>query len=171
MKKFNIYKFKPCLDATKYYDACKSSEEAWNNCSRGDWMLWITSNLEVDIKILTLAKVHCALTVKHLMKDKRSIEALEVALKFVNGKATLEELKIAADAAYIAVNAACIVTNAAACIVTDAAAYAAYATYANYTIHGAIYNSANDAKIKNQLKTANVCRKYLTESIFKILLF
>ena len=156
MKKFNIYKFKPCLDATKYYDACKSSEEAWNNCSRGDWMLWITSNLEVDIKILTLAKVHCALTVKHLMKDKRSIEALEVALKFVNGKATLEELKIAADAAYIAVNAACIVTNAAACIVTDAAAYAVnaacivtdatYAANAAYAPANAAYAAAsNDA--------------------------
>src|SRR3990167_10748890 len=89
MKKFNINQFNPCLDAAKYYDACKSSKEAWNNCPRGDWMLWITSNLGVDIKILTLAKVHCALTVRHLMKDKRSINALEVALKFVNDKATL----------------------------------------------------------------------------------
>ena len=191
MKKFNIYKFKPCLDATKYYDACKSSEEAWNNCSRGDWMLWITSNLEVDIKILTLAKVHCALTVRHLMKDKRSINALEVALEFVNGKATLEELKIADSAAHVAAHinyanaahtaayacanaanaayAAAYAVNAAAN--ADNAAYdAAYAAaYAANTADTAAYDAANAAKIKNQLETAAICRKYLTKSIFKII--
>ena len=229
MKKFNIYKFKPCLDATKYYDACKSSEEAWNNCSRGDWMLWITSNLEVDIKILTLAKVHCALTVKHLMKDKRSIEALEVALKFVNGKATLKELKIADSAAHVAAhinyanaahtaayacanaanaayaaayinythaanvaddacanaaNAAAYAadvanavayatTNTTAYAAANAAAYAADAIYADYayTAYTDIYTVADAAKIKNQLKTANICRKYLTKYVFKILSF
>jgi len=201
MKKFNIYKFKPCLIAAKYYDACKSSEEAWNNCSRGDWMLWITSKLGVDIKILTLAKVHCALTVKHLMKDKRSIKALEMALKFVNGKATLEELKIAADAAYAAAyinythaanvaddacanaaNAAAYAadvanavayatTNTTAYAAANAAAYAADAIYADYayTAYTDIYTVADAAKIKNQLKTANICRKYLTKSVFKII--
>src|SRR3990167_1837894 len=207
MKKFNINQFNPCLDAAKYYDACKSSEEAWNNCSRGDWMLWIALKLGVDIKILTLAKVHCALTIKHLIKDKRSINALEVALKFTNNKATLKELKISADdahiaavyagddvvtntaavyaadavsvdyiianathatnAIYAAANAAYIAANTAAYAAADVAAYAA--AYANYTIHGAVYNSANDAKIRNQLETANVCRKYLTKSVFKII--
>src|SRR3990167_2363622 len=192
MKKFNINQFNPCLDAAKYYDACKSSEEAWNNCSRGDWMLWIALKLGVDIKILTLAKVHCALTIKHLIKDKRSINALEVALKFTNNKATLKELKIAADDAHIAAVYAGddVVTNTAAVYAADAvsvdyiianathannaiyaaADVAAYAAaYANYTIHGAVYNSANDAKIRNQLETANVCRKYLTKSVFKII--
>src|SRR3990167_7425201 len=199
MKKFNINQFNPCLDAAKYYDACKSSEEAWNNCSRGDWMLWIALKLGVDIKILTLAKVHCALTIKHLIKDKRSINALEVALKFTNNKATLKELKIAADDAHIAAVYAGddVVTNTAAVYAADAvsvdyiianathatnaiyaAANAAYiaantaayaAAYVNYTIHGAVYNSANDAKIRNQLETANVCRKYLTKSVFKII--
>jgi len=166
-------------------------------------MLWIALKLGVDVKILTLAKVHCALTVRHLMKDKRSINALEVALKFADDKATLEELKVAADAAYIAVNAAYIAVNAAY-IAADATAYAAYAAYAIYAANTAAYTAANiaayaaadaaayaatytayanyatytayiiydnAAKIKNQLETANICRKYLTEPVFKILSF
>jgi len=172
MKKFNINQFNPCLDAAKYYDACKSSKEAWNNCPRGDWMLWITSNLGVDIKILTLAKVHCALTVRHLMKDKRSINALEVALEFVNGKATLEELKIADSAAHVAAHinyANAAHTAAYACANAANAAYAA--AYAVNAAANAAYDVADAAKIKNQLKTANVCRKYLTKPVFKILSF
>ena len=212
MKKLNINQFEPCLDAIQYYNSCKSSKKAWNNCPRGDWMLWIALKLGVDVKILTLAKVHCALTVRHLMKDKRSINALEVALKFADDKATLEELKVAADAAYIAVNAAYIAVNAAyiatdavsidyiitytanathaanaiyaantaaytaaniaAYAAADAAAYAAtYTAYANYATYTAYIIYDNAAKIKNQLETANICRKYLTEPVFKILSF
>ena len=188
MKKFNINQFNPCLDAAKYYDACKSSKEAWNNCPRGDWMLWIALKLGVNIKILTLAKVHCALTMKHLIKDKRSIKALEVALKFANNKATLKELKIADSAAHAAAhiiyaNAA----NAAAYTCANAAYAAAYAAYAadaadaayavNTIANAAAYTAAyaadaaytDAAKIKNQLETANICRKYLTESVCKII--
>src|SRR3990167_49837 len=166
MKKFNIYKFKPCLDAIEYYDTCKSSEKAWNNCPRGDWMLWIALKLGVNIKILTLAKVHCALTVRHLMKDKRSIKALEVALKFANNKATLKELKIAANVANVAADAAADDADVAAYAANtaanaDNAAYdAAYAAaYAANTADTAAYDAANAAKIKNQLETAAICRK------------
>src|SRR3990167_9148624 len=187
MKKFNIYKFKPCLDAIEYYDTCKSSEKAWNNCPRGDWMLWIASKLGVDIKILTLTKVHCALTVRHLIKDKRSIKALEVALKFANGKATLKELKIADSAAHVAAhinyanaahaaayacanatNAAAYITNATDTVNTIANAAAYVAAYAADAAN-ADANYTDAAKIKNQLKTANICRKYLTESVCEII--
>ena len=128
--KFDILQYSPCKSAIDYYENCKSSEEAWNNCLRGDWMLWIASMLGVDIKTLTLTKVHCALTVKHLMKDKKSINALKVALKFGNNKATLEELKIAADTAYDAAFAA-----DAADVATYIAAYVADA--ADVTTHAA----------------------------------
>ena len=171
MKKFNINQFNPCLDAAKYYDACKSSEEAWNNCPRGDWMLWIASKLGVDIKILTLTKVHCALTVRHLIKDKRSIKALEMALKFANNKATLKELKIAANVANVAADAAADDADVAAYVANTAADVANTAAYAVNAAANAAYDVADAAKIKNQLKTANVCRKYLTKPVFKIVSF
>ena len=153
--KFDILQYSPCKSAIDYYENCKSSEEAWNNCLRGDWMLWIASMLGVDIKTLTLTKVHCALTVKHLMKDKHGLDALEAGLKFVNNEITSEELKIAANAAVDAANAAHAV---------DAYAAARAAADDAYTPD---YVAARAAKIKNQKETADICRKYLTKAVFK----
>ena len=51
---------------------------------------------------MILAKARCAKTVICLMKDRRSVEAVNVAEKFGLGQATLEELKIADAAAYAA---------------------------------------------------------------------
>jgi len=59
------------------------------------------------------------------MKDKRSLEALEVAEAFGQGKATVEELRAAAAAAAAAYAAAAIDEAAAAEDVAYAAAYAA----------------------------------------------
>ncbi|HWQ96262.1 MAG TPA: hypothetical protein VN368_02705, partial [Candidatus Methylomirabilis sp.] len=47
-----------------------------------------------------LFAVWCALQVKHLMTDPRSLAALEVAERFANGQATKAELAAAGDAAW-----------------------------------------------------------------------
>ena len=46
-----------------------------------------------------LFAVWCARKVQHLMKDERSIAALDVAERFANGQATVEELEVAEAAA------------------------------------------------------------------------
>jgi len=84
-------------------------EEIVSTCRRGDWLLWLAEKVDVDLRLRTLAKGHCANTVRHLMTDERSIKAVDVAIAFGEGKATREELDAAAYAAYAA-----------------AAAYAAY---------------------------------------------
>ena len=155
--KYDINKFSPCKDAVKFYADFDSFESAWNACPRGDWMLWIAQKLGVDLRALTRAKAKCALTVRHLMKDERSLKACEIALKFADGDATRDELDAAADAAYAAYAAA----DAA-----DAAAYAA--AYAAYAAYAAAY-TADAARKKNQLETANICRKILAEEIFKLI--
>lgn len=168
MKKFNINRFKPCKDGLEYYESQPDFETAWNNCERGDWMLWIAKRLDVDDRILTLAKAHCANTVRHLIKDKRSIKAIDAAIKYGNGEINREELnKFASDAydAYAAFYAA-----------ASAAAYAAYAAYAaadannasyaafaaSYASYAAAYAAA---RVENQKQTANICRKYLTDEV------
>ncbi len=102
MEKFNINQFDPCEEAVIFYDSYKTTEEAWNECNRGDWMLWIAFKLDVDLRLLTRAKALCALTVIHLMKDERSPEACKIALRFAEGEATKIELNDAAAAAYAA---------------------------------------------------------------------
>jgi hypothetical protein len=92
------------------------------------------------------------------MKDERSINAVDVAIAFGEGKATIEELNAAAaDAAAAAADyaAAAAADYAAAYAAADAsaasAADAAYAAYANCS-------TARTEALKNM---ADICRKYL----------
>jgi hypothetical protein len=175
-----------CQDAIKMAKEYKTLEEAWNAWPRGDHMLWIYRRAKnYDFQLLTLAKGHCANTVRHLMKYKRSTDAVDMAIKFGEGNATLAEVNAAAAYAAYAADAADYAAYAA-----DAAAYAAYAaaddaadayaaTYAayaaaddaadayaaTYAAYAATYaaDAANraEARKKNQQATADICRKYL----------
>jgi len=146
MKTYEISKFDPCIEAIKFRSKYKTFREAWNNCPRGDWMLWIAQKLNVDDRTLTHAKALCAKTVIHLMKDDRSKKAIEKALLYAKGKLTRKTLN----------------KYAAASAATYADAYAAYAAYADTDDDAA-------AKKKNHQKTADICRKILTKEVFKAL--
>jgi len=142
-------------------------EEAWEKCERGDWMLWLYQKLYPEnIRELTLAKGHCVNTVRHLMKDERSIKAVDAAIAFGEGKIGEEELRKAAAvaAAYVAAAAA---AYTAAYTAADVAAYvvaadvAAYAVAAYVAADVAAYAAAAAARKENQKQTADICRKYL----------
>jgi len=63
--------------------------------------LWVICRTEIlSDKIMRLFAVWCARQVQHLMKDPRSLNALDVAEKFANGNATKDELAAAWDAAW-----------------------------------------------------------------------
>lgn len=61
------------------------------------WMF--TREGVMDDKTLRLFSVRCARQAQHLMKDERSINALDVAERYANGLATAEELGMAGAAA------------------------------------------------------------------------
>jgi hypothetical protein len=162
----NLHEFltnnKAC-DEAKLWASNKSWNEIYNTCHRGDWLLWLFKLTNPnDLQAITLAKAHCANTVRHLMKDERSKNAIDVAIAFGNGNATREELNAAydadADAAAAAAYAAAYA--AAAAYDADAAADAAYDAAAAY---------AAAARTKNQLETADICRQYLPIEIWNIL--
>lgn len=178
---FEISKYSPCREALVWRKQFATAEEAWQACTRGDWMLWIASKVGVDTKKLTLAKALCAKTVIHLMKDERSIKAVKIAEKFGNGLATIKELNDAyaayasAYAAYAATGAAYAAAGAAAASAYDAydayaAAYAAAgaASAATYDASAATYDAYVAAEKQNQMQTANICREILTNEIFKL---
>ena len=98
-------------------------EEVVEKCHRGDWLLWLARNVNIDFQKLTLAKGYCAQTILHLMKDERSIKAVEAAINFGNGLTNEQQLKDAAAAAAAA-------TYAYAAYAADAYAADAYASYA-----------------------------------------
>jgi hypothetical protein len=146
----------------------------------------------LPFKDLTLARAECAKTVMHLMKDKRSRKAVKVAKKFGLGKATLRELRKAADNAIFAYEDAHYAAIYDDTIIAYAyASYAAYDSVDDYFIdydkyyaprvvgyaYDAVYyhaiacgNSEAEAKaasIENRKLTANICRKVLGDLIIK----
>ena len=146
-------------------------------------MLWLSRKCNVDNRKLTLAKGLCAETVKHLMKDPRSIAAVEAAIKYGNGEIDDTELRnaaadaAAADAAAAAAYAAYAADAAAyaAAYGADAAAYAAAyaanaaadaayaAADAAYAANAAAYAAyAAAARKKSQLQTAEIVRNTIS---------
>ena len=157
METTELEKTGACKEAIFYVRTQKNYEEAWYNCSRGDWMLWIAAKLQIDKRLLTLTKGKCAATVLRLMKDKRSKKAVKAAIDYGHGLIGDEELKNAADAAYDAAYAA------------YAAAYAAYAAadaYAAYDAADAYAAATDAAREKNLQETADICRDLLTKEVF-----
>jgi len=135
----------------------KPIEQIVAECHRGDWLLWLAKKCGVELQPLTLAKGHCANTVRHLMTDERSLKAVDVAIAFGEGKATREELDTAAaDAATAAYDAAAAYVSAA-----NAAYAAAYVSAANAA------SAAHAASAANQQETADICRKYIGELIIQ----
>ncbi|MGL6064644.1 MAG: hypothetical protein ACRC0V_05745 [Fusobacteriaceae bacterium] len=162
-----LIKLNACNEAIKWAKD-KTWEEIYKTCPRGDWLLWLFARTNPnDVQLMLLAKGHCANTVRHLMEDPRSIAAVDAAIAFGEGKITEEKLKSYDDAAYAAYNDATAYYATTAGAATAAANYAATAAAVNaYTAYAA-YTYA-DAKAKNQLKTANICRTYLPIKIWNI---
>ena len=102
MQTTKLEKINACCEAREWVATQKNYKEAWQNCERGDWMLWLAKRLDVDDRKLTLAKFKCANQVRHLMKDSRSIAALDAAERYGNGEINRDELNTATAAAYAA---------------------------------------------------------------------
>ena len=156
----------------------KTSQEAWDNCERGDWMLWIIGKTcGKDRRKLVLAACKCArLSLKYVPKDeKRPLKAITTAENWADGNTTVEDITnaanaaaaaandayanvaYAANAAYYAANAAYYVANAASAD-ANAAYYAANAAYAAYAAANANANAAARKKILH--KCAMIVRSF-----------
>ena len=168
-----LIKLNACNEAMEWAGD-KTWEEIYRTCHRGDWLLWLFKQTNPnDLRLLTLAKGHCANTVRHLMKDERSIKAVDAAIAYGEGRIDIEELNNAATTAdaYAAADAAAYAAYAtdayadayaaaAAAYATDAAA-AAYATAADAAAYAAAADAYAYARKKSQQETAEICRKYI----------
>jgi hypothetical protein len=175
MKTIKLENLEACRESIEYVQTQKSARAAWMNCSRGDWMLWIAKRLNVDDKKLTLAKAKCAEQARHLMKDKRSLDALDACYRYANGEITGEELNTYAASAASAADAASAAGAAYAAYAYAASAYAyasaadaadaAYAAYAASAADAAYAYAAYASRIDSLKKSADICREILTEEV------
>jgi len=173
-------------------DACKEArdwakgmtiEQVVANVERGDWLLWLAKKVDIAKRPFTLAKARCAKTVIHLMRDKHSINASNVAEAFgLTDEISEYDLRSAYTAATAAASAAADAASAsvaayAAYAASAAAAAAADAAAAAYAASAASAAAAADAdaaaadaaaaRRKNQVQTAEICREILGEMIIK----
>ena len=81
LKKFLI-KNKAGLEVLDYAKNMTLTE-FYNNCNRGDWIIWLFSKTNPsDIKQLVLTATNCANVCRPVSIDKRSLEAIKDALRF-----------------------------------------------------------------------------------------
>ena len=154
--KNRLIELNACYEARTWADG-KTAKEAWEQCERGDWLLWWAQKEGQEIRSLTLAKARCAKLVIHLMKDKRSIDAVNVAERFGLGEANEQELNTAAAAAAAAAGAAYAAYAAYAA--------AAYAAYAAADAAAAAYAAADDADDAVRKETLLKCAEIVRENI------
>ena len=138
-----IQRMGACEEAIKWGEEYDSAGEAWNNCERGDWMLWLCGKLSDKLasrKKLVLTACECArLTLLYVKEgEDRPLKALETAEQWARGEnnVTLAMVRTSADAAADAATAAAP---------ERAAYYAAYAAYYAAAAYDATYAAAHAA--------------------------
>jgi hypothetical protein len=121
--------FSACSEAVKWSKNFNSAQEAWDNCERGDWMLWLIGKLDKskpyssERKPIVAVALECARLAWEWMPQAAK-DCIELHERWVRGEViAIEDLRKARRAAY-------------------AAAYAAYAADAAYA---AAYAAAADA--------------------------
>ena len=121
-----------CTDAIAWVGKRRNAQKAWDECPRGDWLLWYAALKGVDRKVLVLAACACARTaLVHVPVGKdRPLRAIETAEAWARGEATIDQVRKAYAAA------------------ADAAAYAAYA-------------AAAAARTKAHADMANIVRGFI----------
>ena len=150
-----------CSEAIKWMSEFEgTTKQAWQQCDRGDWMLWLLGKVNADRKLMVLSACQCARLVLHLNKDIRVITAIETAEAWAKDETTLEELDRAAWAAEAAAWAA------------RAAARAARTAWAAWTAAspGWATWAAEAEKIETLSKCADITRQHFSyDDVIKLI--
>jgi hypothetical protein len=142
---------------------------AWNECPRGDWLLWFAARIGVDRPTLARAAAKCAETALQYVPEgeDRPRLAIEAVLRWADDPTdvNLEAVRVArrnaaydaADAAYDAAAAAAYAADAA--YAYDAAYAADAAVAAAYAADAAV--ARREARLKAQERHAAIVRELI----------
>jgi len=142
---------RPCYDAREWLSQQTDPQQAWNDCPRGDWMLWLIGKhiksepWSDDRKPFLACCLDCAATVSHLW-PAATAEAVAALRQWIAGECDVETAKMARLKLWSAAAAA--------------AAYAAYAADADAAAADAAHAAA---RTQNRAATAAIVRKHYPE--------
>lgn len=162
-----------CSDAVQWVGE-RTLKAAWNECPRGDWLLWLAPRLGVDRRLVVEAACRCAEAVLYLAPegDDRSLKAIEAARAWIRCEATVKEVRIAANAAFDASRTYACVARASARAAFDAAYTAdtayVYANAAASAARAAAYTASADAYDYALAATADLVRQVITVKELKL---
>lgn len=168
-----------CIDAIKWSKG-KSLEEAWRECPRGDWLLWLAAGLRINQKLLVSAACACARTALRNVPEgeDRPRIAIETAEAWTRGEATPSEVQSAAANAALGVayDADVSVSVYAARAASDAAYFAARAAYITSADDAADFSAASaalaaDAADADDLAALKGARKEMADIVRSIIPF
>jgi hypothetical protein len=145
-----LKELRACNEAVKWSAQYKTLAEAWPQCERADWLLWLCANMAGEPgwpthKQVVYAACQCARTALPYTTAPQALTCIEVTEAWTRGEATINDVRAAAAYAYAA-TAAAYAANAA-----TFAAYAYAATAAAYAANAAAY-AANAAAAKAATK-------------------
>ena len=154
-----LKKIRACNVAVPWARQYSTLKECWDNCERGDHLLWFAERIGIDHKILVLSSCDCAERALRFVAEGEDCPriAIETAQKWANGVdgITIGDVKIAAaavraaaraafDTTFVAVRAAARAAfDTAFAAAVRAAAGAAFA--AAFAAASAAYDAAADA--------------------------
>jgi hypothetical protein len=172
-----------CSTATVWAMTKKNWKEVYNDCYRGDWLLWLFAKTNPDdVRLLALATGKCVETVIHLMEDQRSKDTVKAIIDFGEGKINKRELKKIVDIDYVGSICGIDIYDTSADIVSDADNAAAYAVAAYVLEDISMAVAASDAaeyaadavdyadntKKANKKQTANIVREIIPIEKFNV---
>lgn len=135
----NLLRSVRACDSAREWAEGKDLATVWATCERGDWLLWLVGRMAdnpgwATRKQVVLAACSCAETALKFVKpgEDRPRKAIEIARAWVNGQASIEDVRKASDAP---------------------AAYA-YAAYASAYAADAAYNADDVADAANASASA-----------------
>jgi hypothetical protein len=157
-----------CLKGMEWaVNNCSDMQDVWNK-AKPEWLLWIaTQDGVLTDEELKLFAVWAARQVRDLMTDQRSINALDVSVRYLNGAATESELaaaraeawEAATEAARAAASAIFTARSAARAEAWEAARSAARAARAAMdAARAAAWASTNDAATEAATDAARAVR-------------
>ena len=104
--------FDACPEAVEWAKQYPTFREAWNACPRGDWMLWLLSNLDRSVpwsearKPIVRVALACAKEALPYTTDVRVAACLQTVAGWLHDCATKDDLEKASVAAWYAARSA-----------------------------------------------------------------